>query len=442
MKIKEVRQVFTGQQLDEKAKAMKQAKPKMMERDIVESDDAIRAHEKAGRRVVKHSDGSYTYYDDKEKIARKVKAGGKGLESAKYVPAGKDEDDPDYDEHGEKPGSEKRGRGRPKGSGKKLGAKSTGTSKLARGKAIKESLDDIMRLAGVREYTVEADEDMSPDDDLAYRMAEKMYKGWVIANRGDINLGDNAVDEIADELGELFDEVQASDDYGLKQVYSSVRQMKTQDPKDQAEILAQAIHDLGFEISDFNVEEDNQNWRTTMQDLDRDHNMSNISSGDRLRAQARGEEVPPPRTGPAKDQIPAFMRKAKANEEVENIQGLGQILESVLDDSDDSGFMAKSNLYQLIKNAVKLHELIGDRDQLEGWVEEKITLATDYINTVRDYVEYNQVAGVAEPEMSPEMEPETPEPMTKTMIAPETKTNPIMDNELADLVTLATRRIR
>jgi len=195
---------------------------------------------------------------------------------------------------------------------------------------------------------------------------------------------------------------------------------------------------LGFEISDFSVEEDNQNWRTTMQDLDRDRNMSYISSGDRLRAQAQGKEVPPPRTGPAKDEIPAFIRKAQANEEVENIQGLGQILESVLDDSDDSGFMAKSNLYQLIKNAVKLHELIGDRDQLEGWVEEKITLATDYNNTVRDYVEYNQVAGVAEPEM----EPETPEPMTKTMIAPETKTNPIMDNELADLVTLATRRIR
>lgn len=69
-----------------------------IDESLNENDDAIKAHEKQGRRVKKHSDGSYTWYDDKEKIARKVKKGGKGGESVKYTPKGKKEDDPDLDE--------------------------------------------------------------------------------------------------------------------------------------------------------------------------------------------------------------------------------------------------------------------------------------------------------------------------------------------------------
>jgi hypothetical protein len=78
-------------------------------------------------------------------------------------------------------------------------------------------------------------------------------------------------------------------------------------------------------------------------------------------------------------------------------ESVESLAESVLDDADDSGFMAKSNLYVMIKDAIKLHEMISDRDNLEGWVEEKITLATDYIKTVRDYLEYNAVRGMEQP---------------------------------------------
>jgi len=68
-----------------------------------------------------------------------------------------------------------------------------------------------------------------------------------------------------------------------------------------------------------------------------------------------------------------------------------QLIESVLDDSDDAGFMAKSNLYDAIKNAIQLHRIIKDTDSLEPWVLEKIALAADYIDTVKDYVEYRSL---------------------------------------------------
>jgi hypothetical protein len=68
-----------------------------------------------------------------------------------------------------------------------------------------------------------------------------------------------------------------------------------------------------------------------------------------------------------------------------------QLIESVLDDSDDAGFMAKSNLYDAIKNAIQLHRIIKDTDSLEPWVLEKIALAADYIDTVKDYIEYRSL---------------------------------------------------
>lgn len=68
-----------------------------------------------------------------------------------------------------------------------------------------------------------------------------------------------------------------------------------------------------------------------------------------------------------------------------------QLIESVLDDSDDAGFMAKSNLYDAIKNAIQLHRIIKDTDNLEPWVLEKLALAADYIDTVKDYLEYRNI---------------------------------------------------
>lgn len=127
-----------------------------------------------------------------------------------------------------------------------------------------------------------------------------------------------------------------------------------------------------------------------------------------------------------------------SNDNVDPNAPVESISESVLDDSDDSGFMAKSNLYAMIKDAVKLHEMIQDRDNLEGWVEEKITLATDYIKTVRDYLEYNTVRGMEQPE-----QPEAPEVSLQVPAKPSVDfvkddRNPIVDSkELDDILRLS-----
>lgn len=72
--------------------------------------------------------------------------------------------------------------------------------------------------------------------------------------------------------------------------------------------------------------------------------------------------------------------------------------------------MARSDLFQAAKNAQKIHAMIKDRsedDGLEGWVQEKIVKAADYLNTVREYLEGQHVEqGVAEGQ-APEIDPQT-----------------------------------
>lgn len=68
-----------------------------------------------------------------------------------------------------------------------------------------------------------------------------------------------------------------------------------------------------------------------------------------------------------------------------------QLNEGVLDDHDDDGFMAKRQLYDLAKYSVQLHKMIQDDDNLEPWVQAKITKAADYIDTVKHYLEYQGV---------------------------------------------------
>jgi len=70
-----------------------------------------------------------------------------------------------------------------------------------------------------------------------------------------------------------------------------------------------------------------------------------------------------------------------------------KLTEGVLDDIDDDGFMAKRQLYDLAKHSVALHRTIQDTDNLEPWVQAKITKAADYIDTVKHYLEYQDVRG-------------------------------------------------
>jgi hypothetical protein len=61
--------------------------------------------------------------------------------------------------------------------------------------------------------------------------------------------------------------------------------------------------------------------------------------------------------------------------------------------------MARSDLFSAAKNAQQVYTMIKELSEdegLEGWVQEKIIKANDYLNTVREYLEGKQAQGVAE----------------------------------------------
>jgi hypothetical protein len=68
---------------------------------------------------------------------------------------------------------------------------------------------------------------------------------------------------------------------------------------------------------------------------------------------------------------------------------------------DHEGTMAKSELKDMIRNAVILHNMLGQNDNLPGWVSAYITLASDYMHSVTEYL-----AGKSSEEEMPE-NPET-----------------------------------
>jgi hypothetical protein len=58
--------------------------------------------------------------------------------------------------------------------------------------------------------------------------------------------------------------------------------------------------------------------------------------------------------------------------------------------------MARQDCYNAAEAEIELHHLlktITEIDGLDGWVSEKITLAADYLKTVRDYLQYEHDAG-------------------------------------------------
>jgi len=57
-------------------------------------------------------------------------------------------------------------------------------------------------------------------------------------------------------------------------------------------------------------------------------------------------------------------------------------------ETDREGAMAKADLYKLANYSHKLFQQIQDEDQLEGWVQAKITKAADYVASVYHYLEY------------------------------------------------------
>jgi DNA polymerase II small subunit/DNA polymerase delta subunit B len=68
-----------------------------------------------------------------------------------------------------------------------------------------------------------------------------------------------------------------------------------------------------------------------------------------------------------------------------------KMLQSMKEEVDYEGEMAKSELYRIIENAEELFQMLDDDTQLEGWVQSKITKAADYLNSVTQYLKYQSV---------------------------------------------------
>jgi hypothetical protein len=95
-----------------------------------------------------------------------------------------------------------------------------------------------------------------------------------------------------------------------------------------------------------------------------------------------------------------------------------KLTEGVLDNDDEDGFMARSQLYFMAKDAIALHGMIGDKDNLEPWVQAKITNAAEGLDAVRRYTEYQAIKAQSQlpvPVEEPEGPP-APEEMEETVV--------------------------
>ena len=69
-----------------------------------------------------------------------------------------------------------------------------------------------------------------------------------------------------------------------------------------------------------------------------------------------------------------------------------------MENVDEEGGMAKSQLYKIAKYAMMLHDSLEDDTQLEAWVQSKITIASEYIGKVKHYLKYEMGLDMMDPE--------------------------------------------
>ena len=62
-------------------------------------------------------------------------------------------------------------------------------------------------------------------------------------------------------------------------------------------------------------------------------------------------------------------------------------------DAHGEGNMAKSQLYRAAEYATELEQMIEDGEELDAWVQAKITKASDYLSSVKHYLEYKKIRG-------------------------------------------------
>ena len=62
----------------------------------------------------------------------------------------------------------------------------------------------------------------------------------------------------------------------------------------------------------------------------------------------------------------------------------------ISEEVDDEGKMAKGQLMRMVNQASALAQMMDDNKQLDGWVQSKLTMASDYLDSVHDYLMHNK----------------------------------------------------
>ena len=72
---------------------------------------------------------------------------------------------------------------------------------------------------------------------------------------------------------------------------------------------------------------------------------------------------------------------------------LDEVFEDYKEPDHEVG-MAKSDMYQAMNDAKAIHDMllkISEQEGIEGWGASKLTKASDYLDSVKEYLEYHMV---------------------------------------------------
>jgi len=189
----------------------------------------------------------------------------------------------------------------------------------------------------------------------------------------------------------------AGDDEKCKLYQKKIQALKQK----MSQSVAEGSDELKVGIEAYGVRGANSNkWKKTFKSQEAFEKWLDQNEGD--------VEVSGTREVNLNDMFKESMKEAKLDEEdIIIVPGQGKkykqgFIPKAKDRTDHEVEMALSDLFQSAKNAKQVYELIKDIPEsvgIEGWVQEKIIKANDYLNTIREYLEHKQMGqGMAEGE--------------------------------------------
>lgn len=80
-------------------------------------------------------------------------------------------------------------------------------------------------------------------------------------------------------------------------------------------------------------------------------------------------------------------------DEVEDLflEQVNEVRKPLNENEYGEGWMIKSQLYNIAKNAMKLHKIVNEKEDFEDWVQAKLTIVDDYMATIAHFIEYRKM---------------------------------------------------